>query len=164
MFKEININEWKLNPFTMIGEEWMLIAAGNKQKHNMMTASWGGLGVLWNKNVATVYIRQSRYTLGFVEKEQYFSLNFFGNNKAPHKIGGSKSGRDVDKAKAAELTPVFEDGAVFYQQAQTVIICKKLYNADMDRENFLAPEIEKFYADNDYHKVFVGEIVKVLSK
>ena len=62
MFKQININELKVNPFNLIGKEWLLISATDGNKCNTMTASWGGLGVIWNKNVATVYIRPQRYT------------------------------------------------------------------------------------------------------
>lgn len=163
MLKETNIKYLEFNPFKLIGEEWMLIAAGDEKKHNMMTASWGGLGVLWEKNVATVYIRPTRYTVNFVEKQEYFTLNFFGKNKAPHKIGGSKSGRDIDKAKAAELTPVFENGAVYYEEAELVLVCKKLYCSEFDNKNFVDGSIEKFY-DKDYHKIFIGEITKVLKK
>ncbi len=163
MLKETNIKDLQFNPFKLIGEEWMLIAAGDEKKHNMMTASWGGLGVLWEKNVATVYIRPTRYTLNFVEKEEYFTLNFFGKNKAPHKIGGSKSGRDTDKAKAAGLTAVYDNNTVYYEEAELVIVCKKLYVSQFDNKNFVDPKIEKFY-DNDYHKIFIGEIVKVLKK
>ncbi|MDD4316722.1 MAG: flavin reductase [Clostridia bacterium] len=163
MQKEISIKDLQLNPFKLIGEEWMLIAAGDEQKHNMMTASWGGLGVLWEKNVATVYIRPTRYTVGFVEKQEYFSLNFFGKNKAPHKIGGSRSGRDIDKANAANLTPVFDSGAVYYQEAELVLVCRKLYHSAFDNKNFVDAQTENFY-DNDYHKIFIGEIVKVLKQ
>ncbi|HHT84104.1 MAG: flavin reductase [Christensenellales bacterium] len=162
MLKEFDINEFKFNPFELIGKEWMLIACGDQNAHNMMTASWGGLGVLWEKNVATVYIRPTRYTYEFVQKKDYFSLNFFGGNKAPHKIGGSKSGRDIDKAKAAGLTPVFDCDTVYYKEAELVIICKKLYCGQILKENFLDDNIDKFYPLKDYHKIFIGEIVKSL--
>lgn len=164
MLKEISIQEMKFNPFSLIGNEWMLIAAGDEQEHNMMTASWGGVGVIWNKNVSTIYIRPTRYTLDFVEKKDYYSLNFFGSNKEPHKVGGSKSGRDIDKAKAANLTPVFAYGTVYYEEAELVIICKKLYHSELNNKNFLTLELEGFYAQKDYHKIFIGEVTKVLKK
>ncbi|MBQ1977736.1 MAG: flavin reductase family protein, partial [Ruminococcus sp.] len=76
MFKEINIKDLKFSPFEKIGKEWMLITAGNKDNFNTMTASWGGLGVLWNKDVAFTFIRPSRYTFEFTEREEFFSLCF----------------------------------------------------------------------------------------
>ena len=60
--KEINIEEFKFNPFTKIGKEWMLVTASNNGKVNSMTASWGGVGVLWNKNIAFIVLRPQRYT------------------------------------------------------------------------------------------------------
>lgn len=49
--KAINPNEIKDNFIELIGKEWMLVSAGDKEKFNMMTASWGGVGVLWNRPV-----------------------------------------------------------------------------------------------------------------
>ena len=67
-WREIKPEEWKVNPFTAIGKEWMLITAGEKENCNTMTASWGGMGVIWGKPSVTVYIRQSRYTKEFVDR------------------------------------------------------------------------------------------------
>lgn len=162
MLQEIKLKDLAINPFSLINDEWMLISAGNKEKSNMMTASWGGMGVLWEKNVVTIYIRPTRYTVEFVEREDYFSLSFLGKNKAPHKITGSKSGRDIDKIKATGLTPIFDENTVYYEEAELVFICKKVYHGTMSNQNFLLPELENFYGQNDYHKVFIGEIIKVL--
>ncbi len=79
-FQEVSIEELQMNPFTKIGKEWMLITAGNEEKHNTMTASWGGVGVLWGKNVVTAYIRPQRYTKEFVDAQDVFTLSFFGDN------------------------------------------------------------------------------------
>lgn len=162
MLEETDVKLLTDNPFRLIGEEWMLIAAGTCEKHNMMTASWGNLGVLWGKNVATIYIRPSRYTLEFVEKEDYFSLCFFGKNKEIHNICGTKSGRNIDKAKAAKLTPMSDGKCVYFKEAELVLICKKLYASEFNPENFLDPNINFCYKEKDYHKVFIGEIVKTL--
>ena len=55
-FKEIKVTEINENFIKNIGDEWMLITAGNKDGYNMMTASWGGIGVLYNKPVAICFI------------------------------------------------------------------------------------------------------------
>ena len=65
MLKEVSYKDLKFNPFRLIGDEWMLVTAGNeKDGCNTMTASWGGIGCLWGHNdpVATIYLRPSRYT------------------------------------------------------------------------------------------------------
>ena len=46
----------------------MLITSGNREKANALTASWCGLGFLWGKNVAFIFIRKSRYTKEFIDK------------------------------------------------------------------------------------------------
>ncbi len=55
-FQPYPIDLLEINPFTKISNEWMLIAAGNQEKVNAMTASWGGLGVLWGINVALIFV------------------------------------------------------------------------------------------------------------
>ena len=72
--KEVKIEDLTFNPFTKIGKEWMLITAGNEEKHNTMTASWGGVGIMWGMNVATAYIRPQRYTKEFVDAEDMYTL------------------------------------------------------------------------------------------
>ena len=84
----------ELNPFTKIGKEWMLITSGNKEKANTMTASWGGLGVLWGKNVTYIFVRDSRYTKEFIDANDTFSLTFFEGQQAALKYLGTVSGRD----------------------------------------------------------------------
>ena len=98
--KPIAIKDLSENFFEVIGKEWMLVTAGNKDHFNTMTASWGGIGFLWNKPVVYIFIRPERYTFEFIEKSEYFTLSFLGEeNRAIHKICGSKSGREVDKVK-----------------------------------------------------------------
>lgn len=77
-FKEIKAEDLQFNPFTRIGSDWMLITAGDEKKFNTMTASWGGAGVFWGKNVVTCYIRPQRYTKEFVDANDTFTLSFYG--------------------------------------------------------------------------------------
>lgn len=164
-WKERNVYEWKDNPFEAIGKEWMLVTAGTREKSNTMTASWGGVGVLWNKPVAFSFLRPQRYTLEFLEREEYYTLAFFGEGyRSALSFCGSKSGRDVDKWKETGLTPAF-DLAPFPAEARLVLVCKKLYQQDMEPGCFLEEALaEQHYPQKDFHRVFVGEIVKVLEK
>ncbi len=164
-FREIAPAEMGGDVFTRIGKQWMLVGAGNENNHNMMTASWGGLGVLWNKPVSTVYIRPSRYTLGFVEREDYYALCFFDEAyREALTFCGRHSGRDHDKCAETGLTPRFDEAAPYFEEAQLVLICRKLYAQDMDPSLFLDERIEDNYHGADYHRVYIGEIVKVLAK
>lgn len=160
----INPDEIRDNPFHLIGSDWMLITAGGIDSFNTMTASWGGLGVLWNKNVCYIFVRPTRYTYEFIERSDMFSLSFFDEtHREALNYCGSKSGRDVDKILNTGLTPIEdESGPVFFDEARLVILCKKLYFQDIDPANFLDPGIEKNYPQKDYHRMYVGQIVRVL--
>ena len=164
-FREISVEELKDNPFTLINKDWMLITAGNQDKHNTMTASWGGVGELWGKYVSTIYIRPQRYTLEFVEQEDCYSLCFFGPEyRQALNLCGTKSGRDVDKDEATGLTVQWDEAAPYYKQARLVFICRKLYKQDMTQDAFLDKSLLEKWYDNDLHRMFIGEIVKVLEK
>jgi flavin reductase (DIM6/NTAB) family NADH-FMN oxidoreductase RutF len=165
-FHETTVEQLQINPFTLINKDWMLITAGNEQAHNTMTASWGSVGELWGSYVTTVHIRPQRYTLEFVEKNDFYSLCFFDeSHRKALNVCGSKSGRDCDKDQEAGLTPLFDQAAPYYEEAKLVFICRKLYKQDMDPAAFLDRRIlDKHYPKNDFHRTFVGEIVRVLEK
>ncbi|MBQ3432206.1 MAG: flavin reductase family protein [Clostridia bacterium] len=164
MFIEIDIRDVKKNMVKAISDEWMLISAGDENKSNMMTASWGLTGELWFRDVAVCFIRPQRYTLEFVEQNDTFALCFFGTaEKQALSFCGSKSGRDYDKIKETGLTPVYSDGTVYYEQANLVLICKKIAVGNVTPEQILDKTvITRCYPEKDFHKIFVGEIVKVL--
>lgn len=162
-FKDINPAELKDNPFSIINDEWMLVTAGNKDKFNTMTASWGGVGVLWFKNVTFVFVRPGRYTYEFMEKEDYYTLSFLGDeHRDILTYCGQNSGRNVDKVKETGLTPVFDKNSVYFEESRLVMVCKKLYFQDIDPKNFLAEFINDKYPLKDYHRMYVGEIVSLL--
>lgn len=161
MFKEISAKEIDTNLIKAISEEWMLVAAGDKDKFNMMTASWGFAGEMWGNDCMAAVIRPQRYTMEFINNSDYFTLSFYGDNKDIHKICGSKSGRDTDKVKLTGLTPVFSDNTVYFEEARLVIICKKQYVQQMKEECFTDKEPLRWY-NNDLHYMVIGKIEKVL--
>lgn len=165
-FKEMSIEELNFNAFTLINKEWMLVTAGNEEKCNTMTASWGALGELWSKYVSVIFIRPQRYTLEFIENEGYYSLCFFDEaQRGMLNYCGSHSGRDGDKIKAAGLTPAYDEAAPYFREAKLVFICRKLYGQKFDPACFADKTMDsQFYASKDYHKEFIGSIEKVLVK
>lgn len=162
-FKEINIRDLKPSAVELISDRWMLVTAGTPEKFNTMTASWGAVGELWKKDVAFTFIRPQRYTYEFIEQNEFFTLSFFDGFKKELSLCGSKSGRDIDKVKECGFTPVFDSG-VYFDEASIVLVCKKLAFQDIDPKGFIDPEIQSNYAANDYHRVYIGEIVKTLIK
>lgn len=162
MFKEINPKEIDGNLIKAISEEWMLISAGDKDGYNMMTASWGFVGEMWGADSVVAMIRPQRYTMEFVEKNDYFTLSFYGDNKEIHKVCGSQSGRDVNKTQLTGLTPVFSDDTVYFEEARLVLICKKQYVDLLKEECFTDKAPLKWYENKDYHYMIIGKIEKVL--
>ena len=163
--KEINIRDIKISAPELISDNWGLVTAGNKEKFNMMTVSWGALGEIWGKDAAFVFIRPQRYTYEFIEKEEVFTLSFYAPGyKNALRICGSKSGRDIDKAKECGLTPVFVDGGVAFEEAEYTLVCRKMASQFIDPAGFIDSSIENNYAQKDYHKMYIGEILKVYAK
>lgn len=166
-FREVAIESLEFNPFQKISKEWMLITAGDEEKSNTMTASWGGLGIMWGKNVATAYIRPQRYTKEFVDREEMFTLSFLPEeHREALRVCGSVSGKNVEnKWEDAGLRPYYVDGTTAVEEAEMVFVCRKLYAQDMKPEHFVETECdEKWYPNHDYHTMYIAEITKVLVK
>ena len=167
MFKEIDITHLNENVVDLFKNRWALVTAGDKDALNTMTVSWGAVGELWGKDMATLYIRPQRYTEEFLNKNDYLTVSFYPEDmkKRIHGVCGSKSGRDVDKVKECNLTPVFDEKAPYFNEAQIVLVCKKAAKSRFNPDEFLDGEIdEKWYPQNDYHFIYYAEIEKVLVK
>ena len=166
MLEQIAVQSLERNVFETIGKQWMLVTAGSRSKCNTMTASWGGLGVIWGAPAATCYIRPQRYTKEFVDREEYFTLAFFGEEwRKALSLCGSKSGRDVDKVKECGFTvKTAACGAPYFEQADLVLVCRKRFAQEMDPANIPQDVKEKWYPNQDYHTMYIGEIVEVLQR
>lgn len=165
MFKEIKASDIKENICDLLKNNWGLVTAGNSDKFNTMTVSWGSMGELWGKDSVTVYIRPQRYTEEFMNSNDHFTLSFYPLDKkqAIHGICGSKSGRDVDKVKECNLTPNFDENAPYSEEAQLVLVCKKMAKSKFDPKDFTDASIDgRWYPEKDYHYIYFAEIEKVL--
>lgn len=167
---EKNIKELSFNPFSKIGEEWMLITSEKEGKINTMTASWGGMGVLWGKNVAFIFIRDSRYTKEFIDNSKTFSLSIFDHKENLEMLSyiGKVSGRDEDKIAHCNLTVMHENDTPYFKEAKENYICKKIYSLPLPLDSFARDEekaiINRYYLTKDKHNLYIGEIVKVIGK
>ena len=163
-FREIKVKEIEENFIKNIADEWMLISAGNEDGYNMMTASWGFVGEMWGNDTVIAAVRPQRYTMEFIDKNDYFTLSFYGDKKDIHKVCGSLSGRDVNKTEMTGLTPVFADNTVYFDEARLVLVCKKQYVAPLTESGFLDKEILDKWYNGDLHNMIFGKIEKVLIK
>ena len=164
MFKEIRPTELEsMNAFRAVGKEWFLITAEADGVRNAMTASWGFLGNLWNRDAAVCFVRPQRFTHTLTEKADRVSLCFFGDDYRQElgKIFGRKSGRDGDKAAEAGFHYTYLDGVPAFEEAKLVLVCRKMYTDRIKEENFLDKEVDAAcYPAKDYHTVYVCEVEK----
>lgn len=158
--EKIDISQVELNPFVSIGKDSFLLSAGKDGEWNTMTAGWGGMGYMWGRPCCFVFVRESRYTLSFMDKYDSFSVSFFPpEKKEALAFCGSHSGRDTDKAKEAGLTPIYVDDTVAFEEANLTFTLKKMSKHFISEEGFIDPEIkERWYKNGDYHYMFIGEI------
>lgn len=165
-YEKISPEEISGNFFNMIAKEWMLITAGNSEKFNMMTASWGGVGVLYNKPVAICFINPARYTYNIMEKNDTYTLTFYSEDyRKALEYCGTKSGRDEDKVKGSGLTPVStENGAMAFKEARLIIECRKLVSQSISLDAIDNSQEREKRAMQPMHKMYIGEILNVWVK
>lgn len=165
-FKSINFEDYlSKNIVNQLNNEWCLITAGKIDSYNTMTASWGGFGILWHRQVAFIFIRPNRYTYEFTEKNKAFSISFFPKQyKDILTFCGRNSGRQVDKMKLEKISPIEINNTIAFNEAELVFTCNKLYADNLKPELFLDTTIEKEYPKKQYHKLYIGEITGCLTK
>lgn len=159
----MKLEEIQTKPFELFDKEWALVTAGNKDKYNTMTISWGTMGTIWNKPVVIVYIKPVRHTHSFLMSNDYFTVSFYDNKyRDALKILGSKSGKDVDKVALTDLHPVFLDKGVTFKEAKQTYVLKKIYAARLDKD--AVPEFahKEFYLEEEEHYMFIGEVEEIL--
>lgn len=164
-FEKSNMRALSESPVKMIADDWALVTAGTKDAFNTMTVSWGGVGEIWGKDAAFIFIRPQRHTLSFLDANGRFTLCFFGGEyKKELTFCGRNSGKDVDKVAETGLTPVFDGDTTYFGEATVVLKCRKMSKFTLEPEGFIDPDLPSNYTAGDYHKMFIAEIEEVLVK
>ena len=157
------MKEFSADIFSRFNKQWALVCAGTLERHNAMTISWGELGTLWGKSVATVYVKPVRYTWQFMEESEYFTVSFYPEEyRQALTVMGSVSGRDCDKDAAAGLTPVPAGEGVTYVQAEVTLLCRKIYWQDLDLQRIPADVVRQSYLEEAPHRMYIGEVLDVI--
>lgn len=160
----IDVKNMPAELYQAFGTRDALLTAGDRIACNTMTIGWCQLGRTWGKRVCTVLVRPERYTYQFMEQSRYFTVSVLpADAKAALALCGSKSGRDVDKIKECGLTVRYGAGdAPFFEEAEMVLVCEKLYTQDVVEENLLDPAvITHYYGEvGGLHRIYVGKIVE----
>ena len=164
-FANMPVKDFIGNVFKQIGDDWMLITAGDQRNFNTMTASWGTMGILWHLPVAFCFVRPHRYTFEFMEASDFYTLCFLEDQyRDILQFCGTRSGRDVDKVAETGLVPLTtETGNIYYEQCKLVLECRKLYSDWLTEESFMVQNLTgKNYPKKDFHKFYIGEIISCL--
>ena len=163
--KEVNQSEIFDNVIDEFKRKAAIVTARKKDgSYNMCTIAWGSIGELWSKDVVTVYVKQNRYTDEFLKEDDYFTVTFFHEDqKDILRICGTKSGRDIDKVKECNLTPIVLDNGITFEGYRRVYLCRKIYQCPFNKDGFVNSDdiINRYYKDEPFHNFYVGEIIKV---
>lgn len=148
---------------SIFDSDWALVTAGNKQSYNTMTIAWGGIGTLWTRPICTVYIKPCRYTHSFMEKNDYFTVSFY-DEKYKNELGflGRHSGRDCDKVSEVGFSAIECGESITFNQAKITLLCKKIYQQQLNLDNMPKEVIEKYYTEESPHTMFVGQVIDII--
>lgn len=166
-YEKTDISQYGENVFSEIGKKWMLICAYDKENErtNAMTASWGGLGILWNKPVCIVFVRPQRHTFKLLNESDTFSACFLPEKyRDALRLCGTKSGRDMDKLLESGLSDTDVGGVKAINDSDTVLVLKKIYTDELKKNGFIFPEELAHYKNDDFHTFYVCEIAGIYRK
>jgi flavin reductase (DIM6/NTAB) family NADH-FMN oxidoreductase RutF len=165
LFKQISPEEMDDNVFTLAGKVFPVITAGRKGQYNAMTASGGGMGMLFRKPTTWCIIQSGRYTLEMILKERTYTMSYFPDEyKEQLLFLGSKSGRDSEKMKEVTLTGIqTPSGNMSFREARLIIECKLTQLTAPDPGDFYTQEAKDYLSEaykeaSDYRKYMFGEI------
>ncbi len=162
-FREISIDECDANFIQRLSTDYSLVSATSDNKTNMLTVAWAQMGYLWNRPVATVYIRPSRYTKEFIDASGRFTVSFIAGHPDAMMYLGRHSGRDGDKLAQTELTLLDYEGDPVYAQADLVLVCRLIYTQQLDLGQLLDDSVENaHYSNGNVSIAYIGQIEKVL--
>lgn len=168
LFKSIEAKDINENIFKLLSENHSVITAGTDSLYNSMTASWGGWGRLYEKQVAWCTLGAGRYTLELIKQNGTYTFSFFDeSHKEQVLFLGSKTGRDSDKMKELKLTKVdTPSGNITYKEAFLVLECKLIQQSTINPEDVKESEDKEFLnkaykSVNGYHQLLIGDITKV---
>ncbi len=155
--------EFTTDVLSVFDKKWALLTAGGSTNFNTMTISWGGLGTIWGKPVATVYVRTSRYTHDYMDSNEFFTVSFYPEEyKQILGVLGSKSGRDMDKMSGSGLTPVSAGESVTFKEAEITLVCRKIFKQQLDVANIPSEVAKTMYEGQAPHDMYIGEIVDII--
>ena len=165
-FEQISPLDLKENVFELLSRDCLLLTTEKDGKANTMTVGWGGIGVMWGKNVVFIAVRPERYTYEILESTEYFSLSAVTDDKKTAiAYCGKKSGRDTDKLSDCSLSLLHWNDTPYIAESKIVFNCKKLSKTPLSPSNFPTDSnIPDRWYGGGYHSLFIGEIESIFVK
>ena len=164
-FREIPADTLPHAPFALLRDGWPLLTAEGEEQTGTMTVNWGGMCYLWNKCLTAVFVRPQRNTYHLLEEASGYSLCFFSPQYHEQMAYcGRASGRDEDKIARCGFTLAYRSGIPYFEEADTVLLCQKLYSQPLDPQCILDPAVFRHYPEGDYHRMYLGEVVCALQR
>lgn len=161
--KKIDVTEYA-GVITKALEKGAFLTSQADGKVNTMVIGWGHIGRIWEKPVFVAYVRTSRFTRELLDKSPEFTVNIpiNGYSKEAFAIGGTKSGRDMDKLKEAHLTamPAEVISVPAIKEFPLTLECRIIYREEQDASRLPESIQKQFYSvDTAEHIFYYGEIV-----
>lgn len=145
-----------------------LITSGSGENLNVMAASWGGLGVFWEKPVSFCFLGTQRYSITTMDKGDTYTISFYTEAyKDAIQYCGSTTGRNEDKIKGSGLTPIkTPSGATAFAEAWMIFECKKIIAQPLSQDAIAdkTSDAAKKWNGKELHKMYIGEILNVWVK
>lgn len=145
-----------------------LITSGSGEDINVMAASWGGLGVFWEKPVAFCFLGAQRYSITTMDKGDTYTISFYTEAyKDAIQYCGSATGRNENKVKGSGLTPIkTPSGATAFAEAWMIFECKKMITQPLSQDAITdkTSDAAKKWNGKELHKMYIGEILNVWVK
>lgn len=166
VFQPYPISEIELNPFTTMGKAGICVTTMNGDKVNAMVSTFAGFGRMWEKNVAFIFVRESRYSKEILDNSEFFSISFFDDNYTTAlKYIKSVSGRVEDKIENSGLHINKHIDIPFIDESNFTALCSKIACFPVDDNAFIKNILkDRYYKDGDFHQIYVGEILELLAR
>lgn len=168
-FQPYPIDTLEFNPFTFIGTQGFVATAEADGRINTTTVNWGGMGIMFNKNVAFICIQDSKFTKELIDKSSTFSMTFFDPEKKQYKTAlkylKAVSGRTEDKIAAAGLTVNRIQDVPFIDEGNFVLILKKMASIPVTSETInLTGICDDYYDKGNTDTIYIAEIIEILAR
>ena len=144
----------------------LLASLDEEGKPNAMAIGWGTIGIVWGRPMFVALVRHSRYTFECIEATGDFTVNVpYPHQADAVQLCGSVSGRDRDKFAQCGFTAADSEMIKSPHIAACGLVyeCRVVQYTDVIPDNFDPAIISEFYADGDFHRVYFGEILRVVA-